>query len=253
MTTKEVKRNLQKYSLACENIVSNEKEERITEILKSQKLQRNRGSLLDFFCEQFGYLGKYCLIWQALWMILFYYLMKNISGSKNSLMVLLSVLPAILTLINVEDITKIYQRSMLEIEYATKYSIQNLVMIRMMTLCLFHSILLVIGIVSVKTQFELELVKLLVYGFTPMILMTGILIYLMKYFKGEQLRFAGVVVYVGILIFCVIGNMERFSIYSLNYFRLWVLTCAASMVMLVYQIFKLRERLGNFEKLTQYE
>lgn len=253
MTPKEIKRNLRKYSLTCKNVVPSKKEEKITELLKAQKFRKTRGSLFDFFCAQFGYLGKYCLIWQALWMILFYYLMKNITGNKNGLMVLLSVVPAILTLITVEDITRVYQRSMLEIEYATKYSLLNLVMIRMMTLCIFHSIVLVIGIVSVKAQFELELVKLLVYGFTPMMLMTGILISLMKYFKGEQLRFVGIVVYAGIIIFCVIGSMERFGIYSLNYFKLWETACASSAVILVYQFYKLRERLGNFEKLTQYD
>lgn len=251
MTSKEVERKLQTYSSVCKKIVPNKKEEMIMKILEEKGFQKNRGSLFDFFWEQFGYLGKYCLIWQALWMILFCYLMKNVNGDENSLMILLSVLPAILTLITVEDITKVYQRSMLEIEYATKYSMQNLVMIRMMTLCIFHSIILIIGIVIVKVQFDLEMIKLLVYGFTPMLLMTGILINLMKYFKGEQLRTAGIVVYAGLLIFCTAGGIGHFDIYSLVYFKIWKIICAVSTVMFVYQVLKLRERLGNFEKLIQ--
>ena len=253
MTAKEMEKRLKNYSNSCQKIMPNQKEETIAMILKSHMIQRTRGNVWSFFCEQIGYLFRCCFLWQMLWAGVFYGFIKYSAYGNGELLVLLSALPAILTLITVEEITKVYQKSMLEIEYATKYSLQSAVIVRMFVLCVIHSILLTVGIISVRAQFDSGLTKLLVYGFTPMILMTGILIKAMKYFKGEKLRLASIGIYAGMIIFCFVGNMEQFGIYRWDYFKLWEIACVAGSAFFVYQMFRLRSELGNFEQLIQYD
>lgn len=253
MTSKEMKKRLKRYSKLCQDISSNQKEKRISAILKEYASSLPRGNFLGFFCEQAGYLFRCCFLWQMLWLAAFCVSLKYVSYGGGEMLALLSALPAVLTLITVEEITKVYQKSMLEIEYATKYSLQNAVMIRMLVLCITHSIILAVGILILREQFDSAMGTLLVYGFTPMIFMTAVLLKLMKYFKGEKLRAAGIGIYAGMVVFFIVGNYSKIAIYRRDYFSIWAVACAAGSIFFLFQLRRLRFELKHFEQLIQYD
>lgn len=252
-----MKKKLKKYAKECRTLISDmetagKKEENINRLLQIIPIKRTRGSYLNFVLEQIGYTEKYCLIWQVLWVV-FAYMMQmaipGIGGEKyeNMLMVLISILSPVLVLLTVEEITKVYQKSMLEIEYATKYSLRNVVMVRMFVLCIVHFVILAAVITALHASLDSGTGKLLVYGFTPMIIMTAVLMKLMRHINGEQLRNVSVGVYVMIAAFIIIGSTERFGWYQPHYFKAWHIVCIAGIMLSVYQFFNLSNSLKRFE------
>ena len=255
MKERAIEKRLREYAAVCERILPEDKEERIKELLQMELMPRTRGDLWDFILEQVGYLGRYCLIWQALWIALFLYLMRHggswLSGVEgNGVFVLLSLMPPILVLLTVEEITKVYQRSMLEIEYATKYSLQGVIMTRMSVLCVFHSMILLGCILALRAHLDSEMGKLLVYGFTPMFLITGALLKLMQYCQGELLRNSVTGVYGLTVILALVGNTRHFGLFQPNYFKVWCVVCVVGIVFGIWQFACLHRKLSGYEQLV---
>jgi len=253
MKEKEIKTKLKEYAAACERIVPEEKEARIAKLLQMEPMLYTRGTLWDFILEQIGYLGRYCLIWQALWIALFWFLMQNgipefLGG--NGILVVISLFPPILVLLTVEEITKVYQRSMLEIEYATRYSLQGVIMTRMSVLCVFHSVILFVCILIWQAQYASGMGKLLIYGFTPMIVVTGVLLKLMQHCRGELLRSVAVGVYGLTVVLGLLGNTRYFGWFYADYFKRWCVVCIVGIVFGVWQFVCLRRKLSGFERIA---
>lgn len=255
MRKREIEKRLRLYAAACQQITPREKETHIKELLQIVPMPRTRGTLWNFIWEQIGYLGRYCLIWQALWIALFGFLIQQGAprffrmGRGNETLVMISLLPPILVLLTVEEITKVYQRSMLEIEYATKYSLQGVVMTRMSVLCVVHSLILSVCILVFGARLDSGIGRLLVYGFTPMILVTGGLLKLMQHCQGELLRNAAVAVYAVAAIFAVIGNSGYFDCYRPDYFGIWCIVCIVGIALGIWQFVCLNKKLSDFEQI----
>ena len=89
MGRREIEKRLQQYAAACEKIVPENKESKIRELMQTgitfspvadfgkTGIVRTRGTLWNFIWEQIGYLGRYCLIWQAVWIGVFWYMMRH--------------------------------------------------------------------------------------------------------------------------------------------------------------------------------
>ena len=263
MGQKEIEKKLKQYAAVSEKIVPENRECRIRELLQTSVedsdmsgLVRIRGTLWNFVWDQIGYLGRYCLIWQALWILVFWYMMRyGVSDfwgrdSGNGILVTVSILTPLLVLLTVEQVTKVYQRSMLEIEYATKYSLRSVVMIRMLALCVVHSMILVICILCLYSRTEAEPEQLLVYGFTPMIVVTAILFGLMQHFQGETLRSAAVGLYALMTGLMAIGNTEYLEWYQPVYFRVWCMVCGIGIVSGACQLVYLNRKLSSYESIV---
>lgn len=266
MTQRKLKKRLKQYAAECRSLVPKEKEEQIASLLQAEQvlqtkgvlqakmLQNTRGNAVCFVLDQLGYLAKYCLAWQLAWILLFCYLMRNgvsyILGEtgESGILVMISLLPPILVLLTVETVTKVYQRSMLEIEYATKYSLREVVIVRMLFLGVVHSVILAVEIIVLHRGLESDAGKLLIYGFTPMIVTTGILLKIMQYCQGEQLRSAGIGVYLGIVLFAIIGNTNYCGWYQPLYFPVWCTVCIIGAFWAANQFVCLCKKLATFER-----
>ncbi len=255
MKQREIKKRLKKYAAACEGILPEKKEERIQALLQLEPKQRTRGTLWDFVWEQIGYLARYCLIWQALWAVVFWYLMRygvtDLWGMEdgNGVLVMVSLLPPILVLLTVEEITKVYHRSMLEIEYAAKYSLRGAVMTRMSVLCIFHFLIIMGCILLLQARLDSGICRLLVYGFTPMIIMTGMLLKLMQHCQGDALRNAVIGIYVLAVLFAAVGNTRYFGWYRPVYFKVWCGACFGGILFEILQFVRLNKRLERVEQI----
>lgn len=254
-----VETRLRQYAAECVRRTagmaeSGEREEKIRALLQIEPMPRTRGRRWQFVLEQIGYLGRYCLVWQVLWMVLFWYVMHHgilfpgAGESENQVLVLISLLPPLLALLTVEPVTRVCQRSMLEIEYTTKYSLQSVVLVRMLALGVFHAVILTAVIFGIHTGADSDIGTLLVYGFTPMILVSGILMKLMQCCQGEALRSAGIGVYALTTVLVIAGNTKYFRWYQPVCFRMWCAACGAGIAFTVWQFDCLRRKLGSFEQ-----
>ncbi|MCR5753521.1 MAG: hypothetical protein K6G30_01745 [Acetatifactor sp.] len=250
----EMKKRLRQYGKSREGIDIEKKEVNISRLLEVVPPPRRKGNFRDFVWEQIGFLNRTCLVWQLLWLAIFCIIMMSnmepLIGTGTGL-ILLSILPPLLVLLTIEEITKVYQRSMLEIEYTTKYSLQTLVMVRMMLLNGVHVVLLLVGLLIIHGSLQIGMIKILVYGFTPMLLATCGLLKLMQYFQGEQLKIAGMSVYVGIVAICGCGSIPRFDIYRSAFFGIWGMVLAVSICSCIYQFWSLYKTLRKMELVTQ--
>lgn len=253
MKQKGIRKKLKEYEVLSRSICPEEKESRIEKLLLMEPTLYTRGSLWDFILEQAGYLERYCLIWQILWMLLFLVLIQlggmqlQEKESGEGALVLFSLLPSLLVLLTVEEITKVYQKTMLEIEYATKYSLKSVVMIRMAVLCIFNFLILTIGVFGGSAFAAFNVSKLLVYGFTPMILLMGIMLKLMQYCQGEMLRNAVIWGYVLMAALAVFNYMKQLGWYQPESFRIWCIVCIAGVVFVLRQFVLLNRKLENCE------
>lgn len=257
MGQREIEKRLQQYAAACEKIVPENKERRIRELMQTG-IVRIRGNVWNFIWEQIGYLGRYCLIWQALWIVVFWYMVRygvsHLGGkdSSSGILVTVSILTPLLVLLTVEQVTKVYQKSMLEIEYVTKYSLRSAVMIRMSVLCVVHAVILVICVLCLHSRIEAEAGQLLVYGFTPMIIVTAALFCLMQRFEGDLLRSAAMGVYALTAGLAVVGNTGYFEWYQPAYFRVWCIICGIAAVVGICQLIRLNGKLSKYEAIVRY-
>lgn len=211
-----------------------------------------RGNKIDFWLSQIRFVNKRIWFWQGVWLLLFLYAVwnGNIFRVSNEGLCILSMAPPLLLLFTVEDVSRIYHRSMLEIEYATKYSLKKVVLVRMMLLSMVSGILLLGGVAFAGNRLELVLVETLVYGLTPFLLMTFLLLKLMEQLKGEQLLYVGISLYFMFFVIVLIGRGERFHIYSPEVFGAWELLFVGGVIAAVYQGCRLGRLLENFEAVS---
>lgn len=275
MEQKEIKRKLRQYASASKKIVLIEKESKIQKLLQIEKEVKTqeilhgddtadialntRGSVWTFILEQLGYLGRYCLFWQAAWLAVFCYVMLNGvpallgKSGQNGILMAVSLLAPLLVLLTVEEVTKVYLRSMLEIEYATKYSLRSAVMVRMAALCTVHFFMLLTCILCLHSRLESNVWRLLIYGITPMLIMTGIILKLMQHCQGEILRNVAAGLYMFMAVWGIAGDMERFGWYQPAYLKYWCIACAVGIIFDVWQFVCLNKKLGVYEQIMCHE
>lgn len=249
MRESDVIKNLKAVAKEKTDINEDVKNAIIAELLNREFHVRSRGSSIDFLLTQIGFVNKIVWFWQGVWMLLFWYAVWNGDALQltNGHLCILSMAPPLLLLLTVEEVSKVYNRSMLEIEYATKYSLKKVVLMRMLVLSTVNGMLLSVGILLAGNRLELPLLEALVYSMTPLLLMTFLLLKLMRRLQGEQLQYAGISLYIVFVLIVLVGRMERYNIYSARLFGIWVLLFVSGLLAVVYQGHKLGRHLENFE------
>ena len=246
---KEIERQLHRAAKQKVTLEEDKKQENIRRIVEMDLPVSKNGTIKDFFKSQICFLNKTVVFWQILWIICFSYLLKNreLFPVNHEVLSLVSMIPPLLLLLTVEEITRVYQRSMLEIEYATKYSLKKVVMVRLLILSVMNGLVLLFGAFVAKKELQITLIDIILYGMTPMIWMTSFILLFMKKWMGEQLKYASISCYVICFLMLMIGGRKRVSIYAEVYRNVWVLLLVIGVVALVYQVMKLHRHLSKFE------
>lgn len=251
MREKDVIRSLK--AAAGEKVVIDEERKRqlIGNIVSRELPVRKKCSFPEFVISQIRFIDKKVWFWQGMWMLLFFYVVRqgNLFHITNETLCILSMAPPLLLLLTVEEVARVYNRSMLEIEYATKYSLKKVVLVRMMILGAVNAALIAVGILFARGQTGMRLIEVLVYSLTPLLLMTFLLLKIMTRCKGGQINYAGVALYFCFLLLILIGRMERFDIYMPDAFEIWLLCFVCGMAATIYQFAGLIKRLDCFEVL----
>ncbi|MCM1044979.1 MAG: hypothetical protein NC417_05680 [Candidatus Gastranaerophilales bacterium] len=235
-------KNAAKVPIPCDE---ERKEAFLVRIRERSVPVRKRGSFGAFVWSQIYFMDRMVLFWQGLWLLLFFLLTGQGESSllTDKILCILSMAPPLLLLLTVEEVSRVYNKSMLEIEYATKYSLKKAVMVRMLLLSLLNGVFLAVGILYAKGRIGLTLSEALAYGLTPLLLMTCLLLMFMQRWRGDKLKYAGISVYVLISVFVLVGQSGRWNIYSEDLLGIWLSVLAVSAVAVVYEWRRLMRRL----------
>lgn len=252
MKEREVIRRLRKAAKEEVSCDEQKKQMIISAVTEKGLSVRRTGSFGEFLVSQCSFINKTVVFWYMIWLFLFLYAVRKgeVFHFSNGILCILSMAPPTLLLLTVEEVSHIYNRSMLEIEYATKYSLKKVVMGRMLILSIINGIVLLIGLIYAGSKTGLDALDTLAYSLTPFVFMTFLLLIFMEKWKGGQLIYAGVSVYVILLLVVLVGRMEFLNIYSRNYLWIWLTLLAGSMLGAGYQVRKLCKVLEHFELLA---
>lgn len=226
-----------------------QKERVIAAVSQTEIPVRKTGGFGEFLVSQISFINKLAFLGQLLWLMLFFYAVGygQIFRLPNELLSILSMAPPVLLLLTVDDISHIYNRSMLEIEYATKYSLKKIVMGRLLILGGGSGVILLIGLLYAKNRLGIDLVSVLAYSLTPYVCMMFLLLLFMKKWKGRRLMAAGVSVYAVLLLVILNGRMEAYDIYKSRFLWVWLAVLLGGIFGTVYQFRQLWSRLEHFE------
>lgn len=233
--------------------IDEEKKNAMIEMIVCRELPiRKKSSWGEFVLLQLGFVNKIVWFWQGVWMLFFFYAVGkgDVFHFTNETLYILSMAPPLLLLLTVEEVARIYNRSMLEIEYATKYSLKKVVMTRMLVLSIINGGLLFGGIFFAKEWMEMRFIEVLVYSLTPFLLMTFLILKMMTKWQGVQLHYVAISVYICFLLVIVVGGMEQFDIYRQNIFGIWICLFVVGLIATIIQWRRLGQYLECFEILT---
>lgn len=241
-----LERSLYQYGKTCRQKKSQRRDAVVLGLMERAKKGKSKNTMCDFVLTNLGMLGRYCFVWQVLWFALFLLVGMSKQVTRLEFEVLLSILPPLLVVLTADNISRIYNRSMLEIECTTKYSVTQIVMLRMSVLTFSNYFLVLAGILILQSGLKGHLMELLLYGFTPMILSEAILIQLMKHLKGEELKTAGFAVYAVIVIASVIVKMGIWNAYQMENLWVWQLILLLGVVWMIVGFIRLGKELSNY-------
>lgn len=148
-----------------------------------------------------------------------------------------------------EEVSRVYQRSMLEIEYATKYSLQKVVLLRLTILGSADVIFLTAAFFIFGQYRELSLIRMIIYGFTPFLFMCLGCLKLMKNYSGDKLKSFSIVLAVIIGAVLQLGRFQPLNIYTYEKMHLWVFLMIGAAVILLTEIRRLNRWLQCFEQM----
>lgn len=228
-----------------------EKERIITELMKAEIPEMNRGGIGEFIISQLGFIRKSTWLLQGAWLLILFVMMQKAYSNKSleSIYAMLSIMTPVLVILTVEEVSRVYQRSMLEIEYATKYSLQKVVLLRLTILGSADVIFLTAAFFIFGQYRDLSVIRMIIYGFTPFLFMCLGCLKLMKNYSGDKLKSFSIVLAVIIGAVLQLGRLQPLNIYAYEKMHLWVFLMIGAAVILLTEIRRLNRWLQCFEQM----
>lgn len=228
----------------CE-ITAPNRDEEILKLLVYNEKKHKKSSLLEFFLGQFSLLGRFSLLWELIWLVAFVGLMyysKYFLGKEN-MMLLLSALSPLLLIVFATDLSKVLNKSILEIEMTTKYSIAQILLFRLLVHEVIQFGIIFVGSLMGYLFFEQSIAKMLLYGYTPLIMASALFLMIVSRFSGKSLQYAGIsisVVFIGIV--WMFGSFDLFyTIFEERCMWIWEIIMCCSILLFAVDVIKMRK------------
>lgn len=201
-----------------------------------------------FLISQIGFIRK--RIWIMQFLILFIvctffikeYRQANISYEFFSL---ISMVSPLFVLINVQEIARVYYHSMLEIELATKYSLQKAVITRLIIFGVIDLIGILIITIFASKSMEISFSRAIVYSLVPFNLICIGCMFIIEKSKGKNIK--KYCIMYGILLMGITRFLgaARFHIYDNNEFIKWINICIITAFVLNFQFRKMYKNINK--------
>ncbi|SHK28239.1 hypothetical protein SAMN02745163_03559 [Clostridium cavendishii DSM 21758] len=160
---------------------------------------------------------------------------------------LMSILAPLLLIINVEEISRIYNKSMLEIEFSTRNSIKKVLVTRMLILGVVDCILLIIMMIFAGNLTNVSILRVIMYTLVPFNFVCIGFMKLMNYFKGKELNYACMAYSVLLIAVLLFARVDDLGIYTQEFITGWILIYVVTTIMFSVEVKKVIRRLENFD------
>lgn len=216
----------------------------------SLSIPQFRTSNKQFILSQIGFIRKRTWIFQIIILGLLCFGFYNI-GIPNSLnfktFSLMSILAPLLLIINVDEISRVYNKSMLEIEFSTKNSLKKVLVTRMLILGITDCIALIIMMIFAGNLINISILRVIMYTLVPFNLVCIGSMKLMKHFKGKELNYACVTYSVLLMAVLLLGRLDDLGIYGQEFISSWILIYVITTIIFAFEMKKMWDRLGLFD------
>lgn len=168
-------------------------------------------------------------------------------GAFQETCIALSVFAPVLLMIHFCEIAKMYGNGIVEIEAATKHSLHNLVMARLIIYGVMDTIILCVVILVARNTSEMQLLQSVLYTMVPYHLMCFGCMEIMNRTKGSKI-YEGCIAY-GILMvmfFSVLGEIKP-DIYDIRYMSAWAILLCVTFVLFINSTKKVLKQLKEME------
>ncbi|WP_035292920.1 hypothetical protein [Clostridium sp. KNHs214] len=220
----------------------------------SLSVPKFRMSNKQFILYQIGFIRKRTWIFQTLILGLICLVFYN-SGIWRSVdfrtFSVISILSPLLLIINIDEISRVYNKSMLEIEFSTKNSLKKVLAARMLILGITDCVALIIIMVFQGKLVNVSMLRVIMYTLVPFNLVCTGCIQIMKYFKGKELNYACVTYSVLLMAILFWGKLSDLGIYENKYVSSWILIYAITIVIFVFEVKKMWKRLDLFDDVVK--
>ncbi|GAA0741670.1 hypothetical protein [Clostridium oceanicum] len=216
----------------------------------SSSIKNLRATNKEFILSQIGFIRKRTWVFQIIVLALICLAFCNIE-SEHALTFesfsLISIFSPILLIINIEEISRVYYKSMLEIEFSTKNSLKKVLATRMLILGIADCIVLTIMMIFAGKSMNISILRVIMYTFVPFNLVCIGCMELMKYFKGRELNYASIIYSALLMATLLLGRLNNLQIYAQNFISSWIFIYIITTIVFAIEIKKFWKRLDLFD------
>ena len=250
---REIKDKLNNYDVPSHD---NDAPMRVIEFIHENSLSipKFRTNNKQFILSQIGFIRKRTWIFQIVilaLMCLGFYNMTSQNSLNFKTFSLISILAPLLLIINVDEISRIYNKSMLEIEFSTRNSLKKVLVTRLIILGVTDCIALIIMMIFAGNLMNISILRVIMYTLVPFNLVCIGCMKLMKYFKGNELNYACVIYSALLMAMLLLGRSNDLGIYAQDFILSWIIMYAITTVIFALEMKTMWNRLGFFDEVVK--
>lgn len=167
------------------------------------------------------------------------------------LFTVISTMTPLFLVFQIEELAKVSNRSMLEIEFSTRNSLKKLMLSRLCILGMVDFLILSIWITFLNYHLNEDLFKILLYSLVPFNITVIGLLYLLNHTKRNSYGYQAFAYTVVVCACFVVIPHHRPLVYSADYQNIWILLFWASIFILVKTIKETWQRMEYYEKMEE--
>ncbi|MBX4264538.1 hypothetical protein [Clostridium estertheticum] len=252
---REIKDMLNNYDVPSHD---NDAPMRVIEFIHENSLSipKFRASNKQFILSQIGFIRKRIWIFQIIILVLLCLGFYNIRAQDSlnfRTFSLISILAPLLLIVNVDEISRVYNKSMLEIEFSTKNSLKKVLVTKMLVLGITDCIALIIMMIFAGNLMNISILRVIMYTLVPFNLVCIGCMKLMKYFNGNELNYACVAYSALLITILLLGRLNDLGIYAQNFILSWIIMYAITTVIFALEMKTMWNRLGLFDEVIKEE
>lgn len=216
--------------------------------------QKVRTDDKQFILSQVGFIRKRTWLFQVIilgLLCLGFYHLNTESDLNFRSFSLMSILAPLLLIINVDEISRIYNKSMLEIEFSTKNSLKKVLVTRMTILGVADLTALIIMMIFTGKLIDLSVIRVILYTLVPFNIVCIGCMELMKYFKGKSLNYACASYSALLIATILLGRFNDLGIYAQDVIENWILVYVITTIIFTFEIKRIWKRLECFDDISK--
>ncbi|UWD47318.1 hypothetical protein NYR90_12270 [Clostridioides difficile] len=211
-----------------------------------------RMNSIDFFISQIGFIRKRTWIIQLLVLCTICSLLFNSAKETNSfyeMLALVSVAAPLFILTNIEEIAKVYNNSVLEIEFSTKNTLHKIIATRMIVFGVSDLLLMSIILLLAKQIIDINILYIIIYILVPFNLMSIGCLEIINRNKGKHTNYYCMIYGISLVLLIFMLATFKNSIYQFEAIDQWLIIFLVTSVILTYEIKKTWKHLCSFENI----